>query len=199
MNDYLEYVLEQLSGLGPLRSRKMFGGIGLYAGDVFFALIAYDVLYLKVDDTNRSDYEAHQSQPFEYKPGHVMSYWELPVSVLEKPAEAVAWARRSVEVSRSARKPKKGSPRKPKAAHKVKLRSLRNLGPKSAKWLAEVGLETRADLEQVGSVAAYRKVRASGSQVSLNLLYALEGALLDVHWNELPAPLKAKLREAAEA
>jgi DNA transformation protein len=53
--DFLAYVLEQLAGLGGVSSRRMFGGAGLYCDEFFFALIADDVLYLRVDDSNRDD------------------------------------------------------------------------------------------------------------------------------------------------
>ena len=51
--DQEEHVLERLSRVTKVRARKMFGGLGLYSGELFFALIAHDVLYLKVDDINR--------------------------------------------------------------------------------------------------------------------------------------------------
>ena len=45
-----EFVLDQLAGLDGLRARAMFGGVGLYAGEVFFGIVAAEVLYFKVDD-----------------------------------------------------------------------------------------------------------------------------------------------------
>ena len=47
------FVLDQLVDLGPVTSRKMFGGMGLYCDDVFFGIVARDELYLKVDDRTR--------------------------------------------------------------------------------------------------------------------------------------------------
>ncbi|MDX1428743.1 MAG: TfoX/Sxy family protein [Rhodothermales bacterium] len=76
--------------------------------------------------------------------------------------------------------------------------TLRNLGPRSAGWLEAVGNSTRADLEHVGSVAAFRLVREHGFAPSLNLLYALEAALRDVHWTSLDEDLRATLRREAE-
>ena len=52
----LAFVLDQLAGLGELRPRRMFGGVGLYCGDAFFGLMDDGVLYLKVDDTTRARY-----------------------------------------------------------------------------------------------------------------------------------------------
>ena len=76
---------------------------------------------------------------------------------------------------------------------------LRNIGPKSAAWLRQVGLRTREDLEAAGPLEAYMRVRRAGFRPSLNLLYALEGALLDIHWQEVPDERRRELVEAAEA
>ncbi|MFN3311698.1 MAG: TfoX/Sxy family protein, partial [Thermomonas sp.] len=76
---------------------------------------------------------------------------------------------------------------------------LRNIGPKSAAWLRQVGLRTPEDLAAAGAVGAYVKVRRAGFKPSLNLLYALEGALADCHWQEVPDARRAELVQAAEA
>jgi DNA transformation protein and related proteins len=76
---------------------------------------------------------------------------------------------------------------------------LRNLGPKMAQWLGELGIHTRADLSQLGAVEAWiRLKRARQGQVSLVALYAMQAALMDEDWRELPDELKAALREAVE-
>jgi TfoX/Sxy family transcriptional regulator of competence genes len=77
---------------------------------------------------------------------------------------------------------------------------LRNVGPKSAAWLRQVGVRTQEDLETLGSVAAFIKVKRAGFRPSLNLLYALEGALLGCHWQQVPEERRAvMLQEAEEA
>lgn len=63
---------------------------------------------------------------------------------------------------------------------------LRNIGPKSAAWLRQVGLRSQEDLRQAGAVEAFMRVRRAGFRPTLNLLYALEGALQDQHWQSLP-------------
>jgi hypothetical protein len=79
-----------------------------------------------------------------------------------------------------------------------KLEDLPNIGPRSAAWLRAVGVKTLDDLFDLGPVAAYRLVKeAFPERVSLNLLYALQGALLDLPWNELPPEMKAQLRRQA--
>ena len=68
-----------------------------------------------------------------------------------------------------------------------------NIGPKSAEWLARAGIHSRKDLERLGAVEAYWKVKQASFNVSLNLLYALAGALSDTHWNKLPHDEKHRL------
>ena len=76
---------------------------------------------------------------------------------------------------------------------------LRNIGPKSAAWLRQVGLRTREDLVEAGTVGAFMKVRRAGFKPCLNLLYALEGALQDCHWQDVPDARRVELVQAAEA
>ena len=76
---------------------------------------------------------------------------------------------------------------------------LRNIGPKSAAWLRQVGLRTLDDLAAVGPVEAYMRVRRAGFRPGLNLLYAIEGALNDTHWQDVPEARRAELVAAAEA
>ncbi len=111
--DYLQYVLDQLDGLGAVTSRHMFGGTGLYCDELFFGLIFGDTLYMKVNDSNRGDYEARGMSPFRPyagKPQVSMSYYEVPPDVLEDGEQLVTWARRSTEAA--ATKPQKRRRRK---------------------------------------------------------------------------------------
>jgi hypothetical protein len=76
---------------------------------------------------------------------------------------------------------------------------LMNVGPKSAAWLRQVGIRSRADLVEHGSVGAFVKIKRAGFRPSLNLLYALEGALLECHWQQLPEHRRGELLLAADA
>jgi DNA transformation protein and related proteins len=95
----LAFVLDQLDGLGALRSRRMFGGVGLYCDDAFFALIDDGVLYLKVDDRTRSRYTRRRLQPFAPDGMPSMSYYPVPASILEDADQLRVWAREAVEVA----------------------------------------------------------------------------------------------------
>lgn len=74
---------------------------------------------------------------------------------------------------------------------------LRNIGPKSAAWLRQTGVRTQEDLEAVGALAAYVRVKRAGFKPSLNLLYALEGAIQGCHWQGIPEQRRSELVLAA--
>jgi len=100
------FVLEQLGRvLHNVRSRSMFGGVGIYSGDLFFALIDDDTLYFKVDDSTRPDFESRNMDPFRpYGPeGEVMQYYCVPGEVLEDAEALDDWVQRAIAVARRAR------------------------------------------------------------------------------------------------
>ena len=107
-DDYLRYVLDQLAGLGHVTPRRMFGAVGLYHEERFFAIISRDTLYFKVNDCNRSGFEKRGMQrfrPFDDKPLWSMTYYTVPADVLEDAEECVIWARESAATATIARKP----------------------------------------------------------------------------------------------
>jgi len=111
--EFRDFVLDQLAGVPRLRPRAMFGGVGLYSGEQFFGIVAADELFFKVDDTNRAAYEAAGSEPFRPvldRPVS-MSYWRVPIEVLEDPSELVVWARDAIRAAGEAPRRK---PRRPK-------------------------------------------------------------------------------------
>jgi len=115
--DYLTYVLDQFAHFAKVTSRRMFGGVGLYADGMFFALIAEDTLYFKVDDSNRNDFVQRGSpafQPFKDDPTYSMNYFSVPEDVLEDPDELQRWTRRALAVATSAAAAKQRRTRTPK-------------------------------------------------------------------------------------
>lgn len=107
-DEFADFVIDQLSGWGEVSVRRMFGGAGLYCEGVMFGLIADDVAYLKVDDSNRKDFVKAGSSPFNPYPDKVkttvMSYYEIPADVLEDRDELAKWAERSLGVARKKKK-----------------------------------------------------------------------------------------------
>jgi len=115
---FVEFCLEQLEVLAHVRSRRMFGGHGIYAGGVFFGIVHRGRLYMKTDETTRALHEERGMGPFEPHPGQVLrSYYEVPPEVIERRRELSEWARRAIVCQERARAMKTGltSPDSPRA------------------------------------------------------------------------------------
>jgi DNA transformation protein and related proteins len=76
---------------------------------------------------------------------------------------------------------------------------IRNVGPKSAAWLRQIGIRTEEDLRKFGAVEAYRRVKLAGFKPTLNLLYSMAGAEDDCHWTQLSEERKAALVLASDS
>jgi DNA transformation protein len=103
---FAEQVVGLLTPLGPVRSRRMFGGHGIFMDDVMFALIAGCVLYLKADAETEDAFREAGSQPFTYKRNgreFAMSYWRAPEGVLDDMAALTPWAERALGAARRAK------------------------------------------------------------------------------------------------
>jgi DNA transformation protein and related proteins len=122
--EFRDFVLDQLARIPHLRAKAMFGGVGLYSADAFFGIVAADELFFKVDDSNRSAYEAAGSEPFRPVMARPvsMSYWRVPIEVIEDSGELATWGLAAIRAAAKpiAKKPPKRKPRK--AASKKRRR-----------------------------------------------------------------------------
>jgi DNA transformation protein len=134
------FVLEQIGRVTTrARSRRMFGGVGIYSGEHFFALLDDDVLFFKVDDSTRNDFIAKGMRawsPFE-DGREAQGYYQLPPELLEDPDELRPWVEKAVM---AAAHKKKGRPaaRKPegrnaKSDARPKARSKAKPSPRRSK------------------------------------------------------------------
>ena len=103
---FVDYVVHDLlAEVEGVRAKAMFGGYGVYKGDIFFAIIVDDELYYKTDASTRKDYERCGSEPFTYsrkgKKAVTMSYWKLPAEILDDRRAFSEWTERALRVSRS--------------------------------------------------------------------------------------------------
>jgi len=130
------HCLELLGALGNARSRRMFGGHGLYVDDLFVGLIALDRLYLKVDATTRARFEAASCRPFVYDGAGkavTMGYYSAPDEAMESPAQMQPWARLALEAALRARAAKPVSaPRRPAATPSATAARPRRTGARTA-------------------------------------------------------------------
>ena len=79
-----------------------------------------------------------------------------------------------------------------------KISGLANLGPKSQDMLARAGITTVAQLRHIGAVVAYARVKQADANASLNVLWALEGALTGLPWQVVAREHRTSLLLALE-
>lgn len=76
---------------------------------------------------------------------------------------------------------------------------MKNIGPKSSEWLASVGVHSLDDVARLGVVETYKRVKAAyPEKVTLNMLWSLQAALMDIHWKDLPPDIKDELKRQVE-
>ncbi len=104
-DEFLKYVTDQFSALGPVRTRRMFGGVGIYHAEKFFALIDNDTLYLKTDSANEPRFKKAGMTAFQPWPGHIMNYWTVPSEVLENKEALAEWSQGALAAASHNTKP----------------------------------------------------------------------------------------------
>ncbi len=195
----IDFLLDQLSGCGPVTARKMFGEYCLYFAGKPVGLVCDNQLFLKPTPEVR----ALMPEPFDGLPypkarPHLMvaaDLWDDRQSLCQ-------WVRATYDALPRvpALKPRKQPlpSGKPDPGAAPALTGLPNLGPRSQQMLEGAGIRTVAQLRKLGSVAAYARVRKSGAPASLNLLWALEGALTGLPWQVVARAHRTSLLLALE-
>ena len=102
--DFRDYVLDQLSGLGDVTDRKMFDAFGLYHEGRFFGIIHGGTLYFKTNQESRGEYTAFGMKPFKPSEKQVLkNYYEVPSEILEDREKLAEWAVRAAQLSQRKR------------------------------------------------------------------------------------------------
>lgn len=104
--EFVRFVVGQMGGGRALRTRRMFGGYGLYRDGLMFAIIIGGRLYFKADDVNRRAFEDRGLSPFSYQSrGKTVAirYYEAPDDVFDESDEMQAWAAEAFEAALRAR------------------------------------------------------------------------------------------------
>ena len=118
-----EFIRDLFSRFRPVTVRRMFGGAGVYADSMMFALIVDDVIYLKSGESNEADFVAEDLPPFTYQTGNgkraIMSYRRMPDRLYDDPDELAQWASRALAAALS-----KSAPRQ---------KTVKRAGPPAAK------------------------------------------------------------------
>ena len=122
-DSYLTFVLEQLSGVRALVTKRMFGGVGIYSDGTFFAVIDNDTIFFKVDEALARQYIQAGMSPFKPMPDKpaMKGYYQVPPDVLEDADEMVRWAKQSLAL----KAPKKEVKARKAATGKKEVKSRR--------------------------------------------------------------------------
>ncbi len=116
---FAAHVVDLMQSIGPVYSKRMFGGFGIFLDGLMFGLIADNELYLKVDDQNRDSFEELGLGAFTYykqdKPMQ-LSYYQAPEETLDNMELMRDWGNRAFECALRAAAGKKKSPKKRKGS-----------------------------------------------------------------------------------
>lgn len=103
-NEFAEFLAEQLSPMGRVNPRRMFGKTGLFCDGLMFALVDDNLLYFRVDDLNREAFkEAASEPPLNYVKGGQLidlAFWRAPERLIDDRDELLRWARIALEAAR---------------------------------------------------------------------------------------------------
>ncbi len=121
---FCEHVLERFASIGAVRSKAMFGGFGLYLDGLFFALIADERVYFKVDEHNRPRFVNVACEPFHPfgDESHSMSYFEVPERVLANDDRLKEWTTGALEAARRAKELRATKTRRAKSKKSMRRR-----------------------------------------------------------------------------
>ena len=119
---FAEFLREQLTPLGRVTMRRMFGKTGVFCDGLMLGMVRDDTLYVRVDDHNRAAFKEAQSFPplsYEKKGCNIdLSFWRAPERLFDEPDELVAWARAALAAARrvAAKRGRTAQVRKPRRA-----------------------------------------------------------------------------------
>lgn len=210
---FADQVVEQMALFARVEAKPMFGGFGVYRDGLMFALISDEQLYFKADDQTAPVFAREGLAPFTYESrGKTarLRYHQAPFEVFDDPQRMAWWARLAYDcavrnrpaarkAARVREKPSAGVTREGrKGKGSASLEALPNLGPAYAGMLMQAGIQSEGALRKAGAVAAFVRVRAAFPEATLQLLWALEGALAGQPWQEIGDSDRASLLMALE-
>ena len=195
----MDFLLDQIGEAGPVSARRMFGEYCLYFDGRPIGLVCDDQLFLKPTDATRAlqrHKDVAEGAPFPGARPHLL----ITADHWDDRAWLCQMVRNTALNLPPPKPPRPATSRKSATAApgKTPVQGLPNLGPKSQAMLASVGITNVAQLRKRGAVAAYASVQAVHPRASLNLLWALEGALTDLPWQEVARQHRTSLLLALE-
>ncbi len=179
--------------LGTIKSRSMFGGFGLFADETMFALVVNNQLHIRADQQTSADFDKQGLKPYVYKKRGfpvVTKYYAISNELWESSVHLLEVAKQSLEQAKLEKEQQATT--KPD-----RLKDLPNLRLATERMLKKAGIESVDQLEKEGALSAYKAIRDShNAKVSIELLWALEGAINGTHWSVVPQSRRDELKNA---
>jgi DNA transformation protein len=176
--------------LGRVKSRSMFGGFGIFVDDTMFALVVNDKLHIRADDLSTSRFKEQGYEPYIYKKRGfpvVTKYFALPDNCWQNPSLILRDAAVALEIAKQEREIQA-------QAKPDRLKDLPNLRLATERMLKKAGIESVTDLQSKGALEAYKAIQQThSSSISIELLWALEGAIEGKHWSVIPQSRRDEL------
>lgn len=177
---FLQQAVEFFASFGEIKSRSMFGGFGIFCDDAMFALVVNDELHLRAANQNEEEFKSLGMQPYCYsKRGFpvVTKYYAIPSAWWENKETLVSHAKLALEIAVKDQKAKK-------VAKPTRIKDLPNLRLSTERMLKKAGIDSVEKLIEEGSVGAFMALKQThGKSINIDMLWALEGALTNTHWN----------------
>ncbi|PWI35379.1 DNA transformation protein [Vibrio albus] len=178
----LKNSLRLFQQFGQVKSRSMFGGFGIFVDETMFALVVNDALHIRSCQLTTEQFKDAGYEPYVYKKRGfpvVTKYFALPDGMWDTPDEILSVA--SVALENAKEEKTAQAEEKP-----TRLKDLPNLRLGTERMLKKAGINSVSELKKAGAVSAFKAIQQThSSQVSLELLWALEGAIEGKHWSVL--------------
>ena len=186
----LKNSLKLLDHLGNVKSRSMFGGFGIFAGEAMFALVVNNKLHLRANAKNEEEFKQAGLEPYIYKKRGfpvITKHYAILDEWWEHPEKIVEQARYSLKAAQVDKKAKEG-------CTPDRIKDLPNLRLSNERMLKKIGVQTIEQLHDIGALEAYKALqKTQETLLSLELLWALDGAIHGQHWSVIPESRRKEL------
>lgn len=195
-NTTLKNTLQFFDSLGSIKSRSMFGGFGIFCNNTIFALVVNDRLHLRAGKQNENDFKAQNMSPYTYTKRNfpvVTKYYLIPDNWWTQPDVLISNAIQALSIASEDKKKKT-------SAIPTRIKDLPNLRLTTERLLRKAGIDSIEQLQEVGALLAYQALQKTHhDSLSLDMLWALEGALDGKHWSVVTPQRRHELLENLHA
>ncbi|MEW5560078.1 TfoX/Sxy family DNA transformation protein [Enterobacter asburiae] len=183
---------EYFASLGTIRHRALFGGYSLSIDDTVFAMVSNGELYLRACEQTTGYYTTNSRRLL------TLNKRGRPVSLNYYLVDEVLWRDRSLLLKMSEMSLQGAQSEKIRRGDPRRLKNSPNITFQLELLLSEAGVQDLEMLQALGAVAAWLRLRRIRKDLSINVLFALEGAIQGIHATRIPLLRRQHLQELAE-